>query len=218
MSYQTPITIAKALEKIHRHEYVIPAIQREFVWDPDQMCRLFDSLLLRGYPIGTFLFGKVPAKQSKDYSFYDVVRDYHEVRNRHNAMLTIPVDQDVVAILDGQQRLTALNLGLQGSYTTKRKSSRGPSDLYVTRLLHLDLLHDPANAEELEAQFSFRFLTETDAAKESARSNPLSDSFVTCFRSSSSRTHSPSFGGRASQTRAPSRTCQRCGRLSPRRN
>ena len=83
-------------------------------------------------------------------------------------MLTIPVDQDVVAILDGQQRLTALNLGLQGSYTTKRKSSRGPSDLYATRLLHLDLLHDPANAEELEAQFAFEFLTETEVAKESA--------------------------------------------------
>ena len=68
MSYQTPITIAKALEKIHRHEYVIPAIQREFVWDPDQMCRLFDSLL-RGYPIGTFALLEGPRQAIEEGLF-----------------------------------------------------------------------------------------------------------------------------------------------------
>jgi len=167
MSYQTPITISKALERIHRHEYVIPAIQREFVWEPEQICRLFDSLL-RGYPIGTFLFWKIQAHQSRDYSFYDVVRDYHEVRHRHNVPLTIPVDEDVVAILDGQQRLTALNLGLRGSYTTKAKSARASSERYTTRLLHLDLLHSPDSAEDLENHFSFRFMTDAEAIKDSA--------------------------------------------------
>ncbi len=38
-------------------ELVLPAIQREFVWDDRQIVRLFDSVL-RGYPIGTFLCGK----------------------------------------------------------------------------------------------------------------------------------------------------------------
>ena len=32
-----------------------PAIQREFVWKPEQIAKLFDSLM-QGYPFGTFLF------------------------------------------------------------------------------------------------------------------------------------------------------------------
>jgi uncharacterized protein with ParB-like and HNH nuclease domain len=44
MPFQTPITIATALERMHRHEYVLPAIQREFVWGADRICTLFDSL------------------------------------------------------------------------------------------------------------------------------------------------------------------------------
>lgn len=45
MPFQAPITIASALERMHRHDYVLPAIQREFVWGPDRICRLFDSLM-----------------------------------------------------------------------------------------------------------------------------------------------------------------------------
>lgn len=45
MAFQTPITIRKAIESIRRKEHVLPAIQREFVWDTDQICRLFDSLM-----------------------------------------------------------------------------------------------------------------------------------------------------------------------------
>ncbi len=55
MAFQTPITIKDALERIHDREYALPAIQREFVWSQDQICALFDSLM-RGYPIGAFLF------------------------------------------------------------------------------------------------------------------------------------------------------------------
>jgi hypothetical protein len=31
MAFQTPITVAKVLDKIDRREYVLPALQREFV-------------------------------------------------------------------------------------------------------------------------------------------------------------------------------------------
>ena len=52
-AFQTPITIQKALGAIERREYVLPAIQREFVWWPEQIECLFDSLM-QGYPIGSF--------------------------------------------------------------------------------------------------------------------------------------------------------------------
>ena len=47
---QTPVTIEDALKKIGRHDIVLPAIQREFVWQPEQICTLFDSLM-QGYPL-----------------------------------------------------------------------------------------------------------------------------------------------------------------------
>ena len=46
--YQTGDTIRKTLDEIQRHDLVLPAIQREFVWRPGQICRLFDSLM-QGY-------------------------------------------------------------------------------------------------------------------------------------------------------------------------
>ena len=53
--FQPAVPVAKVLEGIHNSEYVLPAIQREFVWKTDQIRGLFDSLM-RGYPIGAFLF------------------------------------------------------------------------------------------------------------------------------------------------------------------
>lgn len=32
MAYQAPVTIADTLRQIENHEIVLPAIQREFVW------------------------------------------------------------------------------------------------------------------------------------------------------------------------------------------
>jgi hypothetical protein len=42
--YKPGGTIADALGAIQKKDYVLPAIQREFVWKPDQIERLFDSL------------------------------------------------------------------------------------------------------------------------------------------------------------------------------
>ena len=53
--YQQGGTIKKALDSIASNEYVLPAIQREFVWSRKQICRLFDSVM-QGYPFGDFLF------------------------------------------------------------------------------------------------------------------------------------------------------------------
>ena len=40
MAFQTPITIYKALGSIECSEYVLPAIQREFVWEHPKIVRL----------------------------------------------------------------------------------------------------------------------------------------------------------------------------------
>lgn len=72
MSFQTPIKIKEALDKIQENRYLLPAIQREFVWKPEQIEKLFDSLM-NDYPIGSFLFWEV--KEPKNYRFYEFIKN-----------------------------------------------------------------------------------------------------------------------------------------------
>ena len=67
--FQSPITIAEAIEHIRKNEYLLPAFQRDFVWTSDQIERLFDSLM-KGYPISSMLFWKVKGETKTDFRFY----------------------------------------------------------------------------------------------------------------------------------------------------
>ena len=165
MAYQTPITIKKALDRIHAREYVLPAIQREFVWRPEQICQLFDSLM-RGYPIGAFLFWNVAAERSLDFVFYEVMQTYHERTHFHCDRLNLPERRSLTAVLDGQQRLTALNVGLNGSHAEKlpRKWASSP-DAYPVKELYIDLCHS-APDDELGMHYRFEFLTQERAEAE----------------------------------------------------
>ena len=173
MAFQTPITIGKALERIFHHDYVLPAIQREFVWQTEQIARLFDSLL-QGYPIGSFLFWKVDKQHCHDYVFYDFMRDYHQRTSKHLKRLDLGAGRDITAILDGQQRLTALNIGLRGSHAEKlpHKWYDNPS-AYPKRHLYLNLA-GRAPENELGMVYDLRFLTTEQAPKAEAHWFPVS--------------------------------------------
>ena len=160
--FQPAVPVAKILEGIHSSQYVLPAIQREFVWKTDQIEKLFDSLM-RGYPIGAFLFWKVDAEQAADYAFYDFITDYHEKTSPHAKEKKIPSGHGTTAILDGQQRLTALNIGLYGSHAERqpRKWSNNP-DAFPKKRLYLNLLDGPDINEEGFA-YDFKFLTDREA-------------------------------------------------------
>jgi hypothetical protein len=158
MPFQTPISIQRALERIHTRDYVLPAIQREFVWKPAQICALFDSLMLK-YPIGAFLFWRVNSERSRDFVFYEVMQTYHERTNRYCPRLNIPEERQLTAILDGQQRLTALNIGLNGTYAEKLPRKWVTSDdAYPIKELYLDLCHR-APDDERGMRYRFEFLT-----------------------------------------------------------
>lgn len=162
MAFQTPITIKDALDSIHRHDYALPAIQREFVWSREQIAMLFDSLM-RGYPIGSFLFWNVLPENSRQYVFYDFIRDYHALHGRHCPTLALPEPRPITAILDGQQRLTSLNIGLNGSHAEKlpRLWHNNPH-AYPKKHLYLDLAHH-AEDEELGYVYRFVFLSPAEA-------------------------------------------------------
>ena len=157
MMYQTPVTIEHTLRKIERHDIVLPAIQREFVWQPEQICTLFDSLM-QGYPFGTFLYWKVDQENNKNYQFYDFIRDYHEKDNPHCPRLGELPNRDVTAVLDGQQRLTALNIGLRGSLANKLPwKRRSNPDAYPQKHLYVDLLWAPDDQDDVGVTFLFEF-------------------------------------------------------------
>ncbi len=159
MGFQLPITIADALLSIQSQDFVLPAIQREFVWEDSQIIRLFDSIL-RGYPIGSFLSWKIDPATAREFRFYGFIRDYHEKDNPHCPVLDVPSDKPVVAVLDGQQRLTALNIGLRGSFAPRLKGGwwNNPKAFPKTKL-YLNVLSE-AEDNELGMRYDFRMLRE----------------------------------------------------------
>jgi hypothetical protein len=167
MGFMPPITVADALAKIHKRSWVLPAIQREFVWNPDQIRSLFDSLM-RGYPVGSFLLWGLEKGQVGNFAFYDFLSDYHERNRPYAPMAKVSKGQGVVAVLDGQQRLTALNIGLYGSHAERlpRKWVDNP-DAYPRKRLYLNLLSTHGD-EELGLSYDLQFLTDEEAAGETS--------------------------------------------------
>ena len=53
--FKTPISISDAIEYIEQRKFLLPAIQRKFVWSSEQIEVLFDSIM-RDYPINSFSF------------------------------------------------------------------------------------------------------------------------------------------------------------------
>src|SRR6185503_16078972 len=115
MSFSPPISIADAIEKIDYNQYLLPAFQRDFVWSHTKIEMLFDSLM-QGYPIGSMLFWRVEGKNTQSQRFYGILKKYRErylIRSEEVSTRSI---HSFEVVLDGQQRLTALYLGLKGSY------------------------------------------------------------------------------------------------------
>ena len=159
MPFQTALTIKETIQSIHRRKYLLPSIQREFVWDCDQITRLFDSLML-GYPIGSFLFWEVGTENVKEFVFYEFLRDYHEKSCRHNTRANVIGNETVTASLDGQQRLTSLYVGLMGTYAYKKPYMRYDNPkAYPIRKLYLNLLK---KLDDDEGFYNFAFLADDE--------------------------------------------------------
>ena len=162
MAYEKPITIKEAITSIQEQEYILPAIQREFVWNTKQIELLFDSIL-RDYPISTFLFWKVKAVNIEKFKFYRFLPYYHEKDKKHNDLAELSGDKDRFAILDGQQRLTSLYIGLKGSYSFRLSRHRKNSThAYPKKHLYINLL---ADSEDTEFKYDIRFLSDDEVIK-----------------------------------------------------
>lgn len=154
--------------------YFLPDIQRDYVWlnnaREKKIEQLFDSIL-RGYPIGTFLFWKLKKndietdKSSKkdsgklNFQLYKFLEDY-DVRDAYNKKIKVEQinSDDLHIVLDGQQRLTSLYIGLKGSRTLKKPYGQWENpNSFVEKKLYLNLRHTPDN-ENPDDNYQFEFL------------------------------------------------------------
>lgn len=121
MEYKT-ISIREIIKKINNKEMYLPEIQRGFVWKEKQVEKLFESIFV-GYPIGTLLFWKTTKKDinANELVLYEFIKDFHERDNKDNKKASeIASNYDsYYIVLDGQQRLSSLYIGLQGSLAYK---------------------------------------------------------------------------------------------------
>ncbi|MFP5414575.1 MAG: DUF262 domain-containing protein, partial [Gammaproteobacteria bacterium] len=117
----------------------LPNIQRPFVWSEEQIARLFDSIM-REYPISTLLVWKTK-EAVKHRKFIDNYRrdikltDFYVPDNTRSKMM----------VLDGQQRLQSLFIGLRGSYEGRE--------------LYFDVLSGGVAAAPEDIRFRFAFKT-----------------------------------------------------------
>lgn len=174
------MTIATALKLIQKNELILPAIQREYVWKPSQVIKIFDSVL-RGYPVGSFLSWKVLPETVGAFKFYGFMRDYSGYDKKHNPVVDIPTDREVIAVLDGQQRLTSLNIGLRGTYAYRNpRAWANKAWSYPERRLYLNLLGE-APENEAGLKYHLAFLTkeqiEQAITDETKKWFPISDIF-----------------------------------------
>ena len=166
MSYKG-LRISEVIEQIKSQQILLPAIQRKFVWEYKQIECLFDSIM-RGYPIGTFLFWKIKGQtEINKYTFYKFIQAFHERDNYKNEPATDCITNDeLIGVLDGQQRLSSLYTALQGTYAYKKPRCRWDNDdAFPKRMLYMNLLKDPAQINDDNYAYEFKFLTDQDSKK-----------------------------------------------------
>ena len=87
----------------------LPGLQREFVWSPNQIEMLFDSLI-RGYPIGVLLKWDI-RRARDDYFAYKFIPNYIADDGRIPRPIT---DQDFTRNNDGVEDADADSLVIDG--------------------------------------------------------------------------------------------------------
>lgn len=121
----------------HLGGFWLPNIQRPFVWSEAQIERLYDSIL-REYPIGTLLVWKTKG-EIRHRKFIDNWKDSTRLIDFY-----VPNDKRAkMLVLDGQQRMQSLFIGLKGSYNGKE--------------LFFNVLSGDKKAPE-DIRFDFRFM------------------------------------------------------------
>lgn len=159
------ISIYEALKNIQNDKYVMPAFQRQYVWNMEQIEKLWDSILL-DYPIATFLFWHLDeANTTNDTNFCTFLTNAtfnsrKQADSKNYDLSTIDFNITDTAILDGQQRLTSLYLCLLGDVSIRQKHTRRNNACTTISKLLIELNKNKLTIDEEEynsKKFDVRF-------------------------------------------------------------
>ena len=138
--------------------YLLPSIQREFVWlqnpSEQRIEKLFDSIM-QEYPFGSILtweVNKETTESNLSWEVYQFIQNY-DADAPHNTLANINGYAKLFLILDGQQRLTALNLGLRGEYSITKYNRKKYLKLYINLFSNIE--EDPDNNYGFKYDFQF---------------------------------------------------------------
>lgn len=104
------INFSNLLSGVEQSRIQIPPFQRSFVWEPNDIKYLLDSIY-RGYPIGSFIFWKTTRKLPSSRKIGNLLIGENTLRE----------GTEISYVLDGQQRITSLfaavrNAEIDGEY------------------------------------------------------------------------------------------------------
>lgn len=122
--------------EVESNKLVLPDFQRKFVWNQDDMCGLFASILCQ------MPFGSILTLESDDNEFSC---KKFGAKPRVSAEET-PKGERVEYLIDGQQRLTSLFAGFTTYYYTAFKDN--PKEIAANQLLDMYFLKIPAETNE----------------------------------------------------------------------
>ena len=171
--------IKEIIEQINNdaNQIMLPAIQRKMVWKEEKIIQFIDSILM-DYPIGVFLFWSISRKKidssNKEYKyiFYKFIQnctDYEVPEN--DEMGSLKKSVPYFAVLDGQQRLTSLNIAINGELTSKITINK--VKVPVAKRLCINLSKEPKltenDDEDVSTYFEMKFLSKDEREKEEYR-------------------------------------------------
>ncbi len=154
-----------ALKFAKNGNLLLPDIQREYVWKIEEIEKLFESIA-DDYPVGTCIFWKTNRKTINDDkpNLYYFLRDYVKDKSKNARVPEILSEEaDYYIVLDGQQRITSLNIALYGSYKFY-KGGRGNAydnpKSWLTKELYYDLdYYKDTEIDDENPKKRFVFLT-----------------------------------------------------------
>lgn len=152
-------TIKDIINEIDSENFVLPIIQRELVWDKDKIIALFETIMLKE-SFGGIMTVREPAKKEPLFAYRSFIKKYlGQTPESKEHKLT---DKEISYVIDGQQRLSAIYIGVTGEYN-------GES-------LYFDL-----NGENKKGVFNFTFAKDYTSNK---LSKEMDNFDATCRRKS----------------------------------
>lgn len=124
------LTIREIIEQVESGQIRIPAFQRGFVWEPERVAQLMDSIF-KGYPFGSLLLWRTNEKLKIE---------------RQLGPFTLPgpkEDYPIDYVLDGQQRVTSVYATFQTTHALEKSEETEWKEIYFDFSL-------PDNVQDLQ--------------------------------------------------------------------